>query len=142
MGGLLPGSMSCAPPEVKKNGWSTLKFPSLPQTDTLSDYSCIPSLPLPIPRQRAAGLPLPPQPSSRGSIPPSVLLGFKKLNSNPKGHMTPKIFLDTGMAETASEGSGFFSKNRLVKVCGGLGSFSLSRQNDSSSNWPVSSLPS
>ena len=39
--------------------------------------------------------------------------------------MTPKTFLDTGMAETASEGSGFFSGNRLVKVCAGLDNFSL-----------------
>jgi SCY1-like protein 1 len=39
--------------------------------------------------------------------------------------MTPKNFLDVGMAETAGEGSGFFSGNRLVKVCGGLDNFSL-----------------
>ena len=33
----------------------------------------------------------PPQPSSRGSIPASVFLSFKKLlNLNPKGRMTPK----------------------------------------------------
>ena len=68
----------------------------------------------------------PPQPSSRGSIPTSVFLSFKKLlNPNPKGRMTPKTFLDTGMAETAGEGAGFFSGNRLVKVCAGLDNFNL-----------------
>ncbi|KAG1736343.1 hypothetical protein EDB19DRAFT_1910289 [Suillus lakei] len=25
MGGLMPGAMACAPPEVKKEGWSALK---------------------------------------------------------------------------------------------------------------------
>lgn len=68
----------------------------------------------------------PPQPSSRGSIPLSVFPSFKKLlNPNPKGRMTPKTFLDSGMVETAGESSGFFASNRLVKVCAGLDNFSL-----------------
>lgn len=39
--------------------------------------------------------------------------------------MTAQQFLDFGMAETAGEGSGFFGRNRLVKVCAGLENFSL-----------------
>lgn len=54
---------------------------------------------------------------------------FKRLmNPNPKARMTPQQFLEFGMAETAGEGSGFFAKNRLVKVCAGLDNFSLSNE--------------
>jgi len=66
----------------------------------------------------------PPAPSSRGAIPTSVFPAFKKLlNPNPKGRLSAKAFLEIGMAET-----GFFSNNRLVKVCGGLDNFALSSE--------------
>lgn len=72
--------------------------------------------------------PLPPA-SSRGSIPVSVFPSFKRLlNPNPKARMTPKHFLEIGMAETAGEGSGFFADNRLVKVCAGLDHFSIASE--------------
>ncbi|KAN0090665.1 hypothetical protein V8E55_004231 [Tylopilus felleus] len=128
MGGLLPGSMSCAPPEVKKNGWSTLKEGPIAAADSYALGILLHSVfnPTHPPPETAEPPHPPPQLSSRGSIPPSVFPCFKKLlNPNPKGRMTPKAFLDTGMAEMAGEGSGFFSSNRLVKVCGGLDNFSL-----------------
>ncbi|KAF8557538.1 ARM repeat-containing protein [Imleria badia] len=128
MGGLLPGSMSCAPPEVKKSGWSTLKDGPVSAADSYALGLLLHSVfnPTHPPPETAEPPHPPPQPSSRGSIPPSVFPCFKKLlNPNPKGRMTPKTFLDTGMAETAGEGSGFFSSNRLVKVCAGLDNFSL-----------------
>ena len=68
----------------------------------------------------------PPQPSSRGTIPPSLWSSFKKmLNPNPKGRMTPKALLDVGMAESLGENGGFFRGNGLFKICEGLGNFGL-----------------
>ena len=68
----------------------------------------------------------PPQPSTRGTIPPSIWASFKKmLNPNPKGRMTPKALLDVGMAESLGETGGFFRENRLFKICEGLGNFGL-----------------
>ncbi|KAG6370974.1 armadillo-type protein [Boletus reticuloceps] len=128
MGGLIPGSMSCAPPEVKKNGWSMLKDGPSSAADSYALGLLLHSVfnPTHPPPETSEPPHPPPQPSSRGAIPPSVFPCFKKLlNPNPKARMTPKIFLDTGMAETAGEASGFFANNRLVKVCGGLDNFSL-----------------
>lgn len=49
---------------------------------------------------------------------------FKRLlNPNPKNRLTPKQFLEIGMAE-----SGFFQSNRLVKVSLGLDNFALSSE--------------
>ena len=42
--------------------------------------------------------------------------------------MTPKNFLELGMAETAGDGSGFFVGNRLVKVCAGLDNFNIASE--------------
>ncbi|KAI0291130.1 hypothetical protein BC826DRAFT_1023864 [Russula brevipes] len=68
----------------------------------------------------------PPQPSTRGAIPPPLWPSFKKmLNPNPKGRMTPKALLDVGMAESLGENGGFFRGNRLFKICEELGSFGL-----------------
>ena len=75
----------------------------------------------------------PPTPASRGSIPTSVFSAFKKLlNPNAKARLTPKTFLELGMAETAGEGSGFFASNRLVKVCAGLDNFNLGSEAEKS----------
>ncbi|KAI6044640.1 armadillo-type protein [Pisolithus marmoratus] len=129
MGGLLPEAMSCASPEVKKSGWSALKNEPVHAADSyalglLLHATFNPTDPPPATLQPPHP---PPQPSSRGAIPQSVFPSFRKLlNPNPKTRMSPKVFLDIGMAETAGEGSGFFSDNRLVKVCGGLDHFSLS----------------
>ncbi|KAF9219571.1 ARM repeat-containing protein [Gyrodon lividus] len=128
MGGLLPSAMTCASPEVKKNGWSVLKDGLISAADSYALGLLLHSVFNPTHPQPPTAEPPhpPPQPSSRGSIPTSVFLSFKKLlNPNPKGRMTPKNFLEVGMAETVGEGSGFFSSNRLVKVCGGLDNFSL-----------------
>lgn len=76
----------------------------------------------------------PPQPSSRGEIPKSVFVAFKKLlNPNPKARMTPKTFLDLGMSETAGEGSGFFASNNLVKLCAGLDNFNVAGEAEKAS---------
>jgi SCY1-like protein 1 len=44
-----------------------------------------------------------------------------------------KTFLEIGLAETAGEGSGFFSKNSLVKVCQGLDDFGLAGESERTS---------
>jgi|SRR5712671_7031956 len=68
----------------------------------------------------------PPQPSTRGAIPPPVWSSFKKLlNPNPKGRLTPKALLDVGVAESLRENGGFFKGNKLFKICEGLGNFGL-----------------
>ena len=73
----------------------------------------------------------PPTASSRGAIPVSVFSSFKKLiNPNPKARMTPKQFLDLGMAQTAGEGSGFFANNSLVIVCAGLDNFNIASEGE------------
>lgn len=133
MGGLLPEAMSYASPEVKKSGWSALKDGPIHAADSyalglLLHATFNPTDPLPATAQPPHP---PPQPSSRGAIPQSVFPSFRKLlNPNPNTRMSPKIFLDIGMAETVGEGSGFFSDNRLVKVCGGLDHFGLSSESE------------
>lgn len=73
----------------------------------------------------------PPTAASRGSIPQILFSCYKRLlNPNPKARLTPKHFLEIGMAEVASEGAGFFTNNRLVKVCSGLDNFSLGSEGD------------
>ncbi|KAH7888422.1 hypothetical protein F5I97DRAFT_1852549 [Phlebopus sp. FC_14] len=128
MGGLFPDAMTCASPEVKKSGWSSLKDGPIYAADSYALGLLLHSVfnPTHPPPPTAHPPHPPPQPSSRGSIPTSVFPSFKKLlNPNPKGRMSPKNFLEIGMAETVGDGSGFFSNNRLVKVCGGLDNFSL-----------------
>lgn len=133
MGGLLPEAMSYASPEVKKSGWSALKNGPIHAADSyalglLLHATFNPTDPPPATVQPPHP---PPQASSRGAIPQSVFPSFRKLlNPGPKTRMSPKVFLDIGMAETAGEGSGFFSDNRLVKVCGGLDHFSLSSESE------------
>lgn len=82
-----------------------------------------PTHPLPA----TASPPHPPPPaSSRGAIPNSIFPSFKKLlNPNPKGRLTAKGFLAIGMADT-----GFFTNNRLVKVCLGLDNFALNSESE------------
>jgi SCY1-like protein 1 len=64
----------------------------------------------------------PPPASSRGAIPVPIFPLFKKLlNPNPTARVSAKHFLEVGMTE-----SGFFSTNRLVKVCVGLDNFAIS----------------
>ncbi|KAF7315272.1 Protein kinase domain-containing protein [Mycena indigotica] len=126
LGGQIPDASGWASPEVRKAGWGVIKEhePSAPDAYALGlllHAVFNPSLPPP-----ATALPPhpPPQPSSRGAIPPSIFPSFKKLlNPNPKGRLTPNGFLAIGMAD-----NGFFSNNRLVKVCNGLDNFSLSSE--------------
>lgn len=94
----------------------------------LIHFAFNPSQPLPPTAQ-----PPHPQPTaaSRGTIPTSVFPAYKKLlNPNFKTRLTPKAFLELGMAETAGESSGFFAKNRLVKVCAGLDNFALANEGE------------
>ncbi|KAF4599678.1 hypothetical protein EYR40_006777 [Pleurotus pulmonarius] len=130
MGGLLPDSSSLSPPEVKKGGWSVLKEHDVAAADAYALGLLLhalfnPNQPLPATVHPPHP---PPQPSSRGSIPTSLFPHFKKLlNPSPKARMTPKHFLDIGMAET-----GFFATNRLVKVCLGLDNFALNSEAEKS----------
>ncbi|EGN99569.1 hypothetical protein SERLA73DRAFT_53136 [Serpula lacrymans var. lacrymans S7.3] len=136
MGGLLPDAMSYAPPEVKKSGWHNLKEQDVAPADAYSLGLLLHSVFNPTHPPPATAQPPhpPPQPSTRGAIPVALFPSFKKLlNPNPKARMSPKLFLDIGMAETAGEGSGFFSNNRLVKVCTGLDNFSLGSEAEKTS---------
>ncbi|KAJ3526720.1 hypothetical protein NMY22_g10057 [Coprinellus aureogranulatus] len=125
MGGLLPGSNSLAPPEVKKSGWSILKSHDVAVADAYALGLLLhavfnPTHPLPTTVEPPHP---PPTPSSRGAIPLPIFALFKKLvNPNPSARATPKHFLDVGMAE-----SGFFAGNKLVKVCLGRHTHNISR---------------
>lgn len=57
--------------------------------------------------------------------------------------MTPKNFLELGMAETAGDGSGFFVGNRLVKVCAGLDNFNIASELEKTSllRYVISPVP-
>ncbi|OAX38865.1 ARM repeat-containing protein [Rhizopogon vinicolor AM-OR11-026] len=136
MGGLIPDAMACAPPEVKKGGWSVLKEYPVSAADgyalgLLLHAVFNPTHPSPPTAQPPHP---PPQPSSRGAIPSSIFPSFKKLlNPNAKSRLSPKNLLDIGMAESGGEGCGFFVHNRLVKVCAGLDGFNLSSESDKAS---------
>ncbi|KAJ2931247.1 hypothetical protein H1R20_g5851, partial [Candolleomyces eurysporus] len=124
MGGLLPGIMSSAPPEVKKSGWSSLKSHDVAVADGYALGLLLHAVFNPDhPTPATAEPPHPPPPaSSRGAIPLPIFPLFKKLlNPNPTARGSAKHFLDVGMTE-----SGFFSGNRLVKVCLGLDNFAIS----------------
>ncbi|KAH9485238.1 putative inactive serine/threonine-protein kinase scy1 [Psilocybe cubensis] len=126
MGGLLPGSAAWASPEVKKSGWSTLKESDPASADAYALGLLLHAVfnPNHPPPPTAEPPHPPPAPASRGAIPASVFPCFKKLlNPNPKGRLSPKAFLEIGMAET-----GFFFNNRLVKVCSGLDNFALANE--------------
>ncbi|KAG1843726.1 hypothetical protein C8R48DRAFT_736318 [Suillus tomentosus] len=136
MGGLMPDAMACAPPEVKKEGWSALKDVPVSAADGYALGLLLHAVfnPTHPPPPTAQPPHPPPQVSSRGAIPLSVFPSFKKLlNPNAKSRMSPKNLLDIGMAESGGEGHGFFVHNRLVKVCAGLDGFTLSSESDKAS---------
>ncbi len=69
-----------------------------------------------------------PTAASRYDIPPSVFTPFKRLlHPQPKNRLSVKAFLEVGMTD-----SGFFSTNRLVRVCVGLDGFSIASEADKS----------
>ncbi|KAJ7350311.1 armadillo-type protein [Mycena albidolilacea] len=128
LGGQLPDAHAWASPEIKKGGWSSLKENEPAAADAYALGLLLhtvfnPTHPLPA----TASPPHPPPPaSSRGAIPNSIFPSFKKLlNPNPKGRLTAKGFLAIGMADT-----GFFTNNRLVKVCLGLDNFALNSESE------------
>ncbi|KAH8108102.1 hypothetical protein BXZ70DRAFT_36637 [Cristinia sonorae] len=135
MGGITPDATTYASPEVKKVGWSALKEHNTAVADAyalglLIHFSFNPTEPLPPTAQPPHP---PPTAQSRGAIPVSVFPAYKKLlNPNPKARLTPKNFLDLGMAQTAGEGAGFFVSNKLVKVCAGLDNFNLASESEKS----------
>ncbi|TFK44506.1 hypothetical protein BDQ12DRAFT_673119 [Crucibulum laeve] len=131
MGGLVPGSSSWASPEVKKGGWSALKDTPLAAPDAYALGLLLHAVFNPSHPQPATAEPPhpPPTSSSRGMIPSSVFVAFKKLlNPNPKNRLTASSFLELGMAE-----NGFFATNRLVKVCLGLDNFTLGSEAEKTS---------
>ncbi|KAI0915763.1 hypothetical protein AcV5_003595 [Taiwanofungus camphoratus] len=133
LGSLVPDATTYASPEVKKGGWSVLKEHSPAAADAyalglLIHFVFNPSLPPPATSQPPHP---PPTASSRGSIPAILFPPFKRLmNPNPKARLTPKDFVELGMAETAGNGSGFFANNHLIKVCTGLDNFTLGSESE------------
>ncbi|KAG5652468.1 hypothetical protein H0H81_004876 [Sphagnurus paluster] len=125
-GGLFPGSSCWETPEIKKGGWSILKEQEPSVADAYAMGLLLhaifnPSHPIPATAHPPHP---PPAASSMGAIPMTLFPHFKRLlNPNPKGRLTPKGFLEIGMADT-----GFFANNRLVKVCLGLDNFTLSSE--------------
>ncbi|KAG7090905.1 hypothetical protein E1B28_009982 [Marasmius oreades] len=145
MASILPGSDGWSPPEVKKNGWSSLKQNEPASADAYAlglllnatfnpDNHPPPTANPPHP---------PPAPTTRGNIPTAIFPLFKRLlNPNPKGRLTPKGLMEIGMAD-----SGFFSNNPLVKVCIGLDNFALGSEGEKASllrmlNESLGSFPS
>ncbi|KAF8332636.1 armadillo-type protein [Cantharellus anzutake] len=121
-GSLLPDLAPFTAPEVKQGGWSSTKDSPVSATDSYELGLFIhtifnPTLPLP-----PTSIPPHPAPTtaSRGLIPSSLFPSFKRLLS----------FLDIGTGTQMAEGSGFFSENKLVKICAGLDGFALSSEGD------------
>ncbi|EIN12027.1 ARM repeat-containing protein [Punctularia strigosozonata HHB-11173 SS5] len=135
MGSLLPGTFEHMPPEVRKGGWSALKEHNPAVADAYAFGLLLHAVfnqDQPPPATFNPPHP-PPSPSSRGAIPTSVFPSFKRLlNPSPKSRLSTKGFLEIGMAETGTEGAGFFMNNRLVKVCAGLDNFALSSEAEKS----------
>ncbi|KZT04700.1 ARM repeat-containing protein [Laetiporus sulphureus 93-53] len=133
LGSLLSEASMYSPPEVKKSGWSVLKEHNVAAADAYALgllIFCAFNTSLPLPATVHPPHP-PPTAASRGSIPNTLFSPYKRLlNPNPKARLTPQHFLELGMAETAGDGSGFFAKNRLVKVCSGLDNFSVGSESD------------
>ncbi|KAF8813689.1 ARM repeat-containing protein [Phlegmacium glaucopus] len=128
MGSLLPGSSAYAAPEVKKGGWSSLKESDPAAADAYALGLLLHSVfnPSHPPPPTVEPPHPPPNASSRGAIPNSIFPSFKRLlNPSPKGRLNAKGFLEIGVAET-----GFFSNNRLVKVCSGLDNFAIGSENE------------
>ncbi|GAW00339.1 armadillo-type protein [Lentinula edodes] len=126
LGSLLPDNMSWAPPEVKKEGWSSLKKGEPPAADAYALGLLLNATFNPDHHPPATASPPhpPPTAAARGNIPNAVFSLYKRLlNPNAKGRLTAKGFLEIGMAE-----SGFFASNRLVKVCLGLDNFALASE--------------
>ncbi|KAF8995451.1 hypothetical protein BDQ17DRAFT_1365619 [Cyathus striatus] len=131
MANVLPTSTSIASPEVKKSGWHTLKDydPSVADAYALGLLLHVIFNPSHPPLPTAEPPHPPPQPSARGAIPTTIFPAFKKLlNPNPKGRLVVKGFLDLGMAE-----NGFFSSNRLIRICIGLDDFTLAGEAEKTS---------
>ncbi|KAL0581808.1 Nuclear aminoacylation-dependent tRNA export pathway component [Marasmius crinis-equi] len=145
MATVVPGNDGWAPPEVKKNGWSSVKQNEPAATDAYALGLLLNATfnPDNHPPPTAAPPHPPPAPATRGNIPTAIFPLFKKmLNPNPKGRLTAKGFLEIGMTDT-----GFFSNNPLVKVCVGLDNFALGSEGEKSSllrmlNDSLSSFPS
>ncbi|KAJ4468330.1 hypothetical protein J3R30DRAFT_3662182 [Lentinula aciculospora] len=128
MGSLLPDNMSWAPPEVKKDGWSSLKQAGSPAADAYALGLLLSATFNPGHHPPATASPPhpPPTATARGNIPAAIFPSYKKLlNPNVKGRLTAKGFLEIGMAD-----SGFFASNRLVKVCLGLDNFALASESE------------
>lgn len=131
MGNLYPGTSAYAPPEVRSQGWVTIKDSDPAAADgyalgvLLHTVFNSPDTPLPTLSPPHP----PPSASSRGSIPFALFNSFKRLlNPNPKNRLTPKKFLELGMSD-----SGFFQSNNLVKICLGLDNFVISNEAEKSS---------
>ncbi|KAJ8076987.1 Nuclear aminoacylation-dependent tRNA export pathway component [Marasmius tenuissimus] len=128
MASLLPGNDSWSPPEVKKNGWSSVK-PNEPAAADAYGLGLLLNAtfnPEHHPPPTATPPHPPPAPATRGNIPTAIFPLYKKLlNPNPKGRLTAKGFLEIGMTDT-----GFFTNNPLVKVCVGLDNFALGSEGE------------
>ncbi|KAI1791247.1 armadillo-type protein [Ganoderma leucocontextum] len=133
LGGMVPDASTYSSPEVKKGGYSSLKelptsAPDAYGLGLLIHFAFNPNQALPATAQPPHS---PPTAASRGAIPTSIFPSYKKLlNPNSKARLSPAYFLELGMSQTAGEGSGFFSTNRLVIVCAGLDNFNLASESE------------
>jgi SCY1-like protein 1 len=125
---LIPDADTTAPPEVKKNGWQSLKDLHVAAPDgyglgLLMFQLFNPDAPYP-----QTIFPPHPQPlsSDRGTMPAPLFALFKRLiNPSPKARLRAKELFDLGMGTTVGEHTGFFSRNKLVKICESLDGFAL-----------------
>ncbi|KIK68879.1 hypothetical protein GYMLUDRAFT_153091 [Collybiopsis luxurians FD-317 M1] len=128
MGTLMPDNMSWAPPEVKKDGWSSIKQGEPAAADAYALGLLLNATFNPDHHPPATASPPhpPPTATAKGNIPSALFSLYKKLlNPNARGRLTAKGFLEIGMSD-----SGFFAGNRLVKVCLGLDNFALASDSE------------
>ncbi|UZJ56213.1 hypothetical protein CBS101457_005533 [Exobasidium rhododendri] len=120
LGGLVPDSGMYAPPEVKQQGWGTLRDL---EPHTLDSYMFALFI------LKAYNGSLPPTITSvpsQGKVPtPIYQLVRRMMTLNAKSRLPTAQLLLAGQAD-----GGFFSENRLVKIASGLDGFVLAREEE------------
>lgn len=120
LGSLIPDSNRLSPPEVKQQGWGTLRDL---EPFTLDSYMFALFI------IEAYNGSLPPSISSiptQGRVPHAIYQLIRRMMvPNAKNRLPTAALLQAGQAQ-----GGFFADNRLVKVASGLDGFVLAREDD------------
>lgn len=125
----MPDSKMLASPEVRRDGWASLKDYDAFVLDAFQLHLLIYTLfngPLP-PSFSTATDAAPPTlpPSARGSMPPPLHQASRRLGApNPGARLSTRAFLDLGTGAQSATG-GWWSTNRLVRLAAALDNFAL-----------------